>query len=83
MTIPRTLMRQVDWQIFGLFIAAKMVDRGLGPAELAEMVGVHRNAIQRAISQQSVSEYTLGKLLVWSGDPLRIFLKPEMERVAA
>ena len=65
-------MRAVNWRVVGLVVNARRVMRGWSIDQLAEVLAVSTSTVRRLESQHSCSAYTLGKVMLWTGEPMGV-----------
>ena len=79
-------MRAVNWRVVGLVVNARRVMRGWSIDQLAEILAVSASTVRRLEGQRSCSAYTLGKVMLWTGEPMSVLCwaheAKELRRVA-
>jgi hypothetical protein len=62
-----------DPTIFGLFLEAKRIARGLSRAELARQAGVTLDAVRNAVDRRFITASAFRELCAWQGEAPEIF----------
>lgn len=70
--------KQIDFQVFALFLEARRVARRKTQAQVARKSGVELDAVQRAASGRNPGAYQFFALCDWIGEEPALFLKREV-----
>lgn len=73
---------RINRHIFGLFLEAKRIARGLTRATVAKEADVPLDAVLMAVDRLAISKASFLKLCAWQGEEPEIFYGPAIPKIA-
>lgn len=74
---------RINRHIFGLFLEAKRIARGLSLAAVAREADVPIEAVRMAVDREAISKASFLKLCAWQGEEPEIFCGPAIPKIVA
>lgn len=76
-----TARSKINRHIFGLFLEAKRIARGLTRAAVAKEADVPIEAVRMAVDRLAISKASFRKLCAWQGEKPEIFYGPPIPKI--
>lgn len=72
---------KINRHVFGLFLEAKRIARGLTRAAVAKEADVPIEAVRMAVDREAISKASFLKLCAWQGEEPEIFYGPAIPKI--